>query len=1597
MSQKRVSATVQVTGIIDGENSIRIDLDNQQDIISLDGEGKVRFARTIVVHARIFDGQHRATTGVALDGTESSLRTALTIGDCTPTIFFSQGILTVTWQFAKGMSATAVNKTIALLYNDIRHDATFTLATTDAEILYQLRPSPSEVSFSINEDDNSFTPAYVFLTCGYVKETGSGKTVYDNPNTSKIDSSNYLYYRTRTGNAWGSWQSYSQALRVDSTTEVTDYEFCISSASSAAGVSDSNITDAEVVPVVRGGKNGDGIKKVTRSYAVSSVGSVASDTTEPEHHGSWSSGSPAVSEQYPYLWCREVTEYKYAASVTRYFLVGARGNNGVDAQDIEWAYIRTKNYVAPEIYSDSNYTDSKGRTYTADDHLPRVNGSGRSDIEKNGGTSDYPQCTDDPQGVDDTWKFEWEIKREKGGADSTTGKRNWEAYSGKMTLHNNLSESPLTIDTDNDNDQFGTDSEGKVLTEQVRTANVSMYYGTAVQALTSAPTLALRYDDGTAVENSVATAGVTEVSGSGGTRYMVTVTVKVTPSSASSVPFATHGGLYVDITAVCARGTKNIRFTLEKVMGGAPGINPLIYQLNPTLRVLPFAYNGDALVPASGRRVTVNVLETNGNTTTEKTSAIEGVTYDWGFDSDTKKNTDACAVGTYITITAEQAAAHSLVWLKLSTGDKETIPIVKDGKNGVSGNNAIRFSLDNEHEDFLYDGGSLVAPSGGASSQMRLYDGEVEKTSDATFEIFSVSGTTNSSSGAYVSGSMLYVKNITAASASVVVRAYYNKKYYYAEFTANRVTQDKYDIVLSPSSIAYNSATYQTQRVRVSAKGIGIGGTSITASISSMPHSGNLRAFWAYVSNNGSVGSMSRLSGDAVYKDVTASECANYAGIYFELRWYDNESTSDTATSGYRVCDFETVEIAKAENGADGLNGADGADGTDGADAAKAYATPEVITIPCNEDGSVTGIIEKSITFSMKAGSHSASLTGVTAGTRPTGVTTEAVSASAMKITISTSATAAGMAGGVTFTVNGSYGGKSYSVPVTVGLIGALKGARGEGQKGKAGRFYYYAGEFDRNNTTAAFLVSDSQAPYFKNIEDYYLFDYDVNGYYTMQDMYYIQNNFNLAPWVSMWNDFKYLITEAIFGNYAHFGSFIINRDWMLSQYGILVDNYGNKTTINASNVNTPFSTDGALTLNGNGINNGIIVCKLSFTLSASTTITATITPNSESNYDFGAVGAIDSYALGGATANDIKKNYISLLVKASGTTSATATTTTISAGSHYFYVAYAKDSSTTYGTDQASISLSFASGTVYYDLSVIKITEGMSYSGGSRISIPYGWFDAADPMAETLPSSGYKFVPNYAVDGLTGATYQNSAYVRGEIRASKYYMARQNIVMQNRGTEIVEDINEGVQVVIAESYSTNGTKNKLRLPSAANNAGMVVDIYYAIGAVPSLEYSVAPFRITSVSGEIVAVRTFFTRTDYPTLSYGQHVKVYSNGYSWIVLDDMDSYSSNLRAEVASIIQELRTNILKSLGASYVAFPDNIKTESFILPASPSNGMVIFCKGITSDLTISTLSHPIVWANSRDIQTAANSSVNIGDDSVILVFSAGKWIRFDCY
>lgn len=109
-----------------------------------------------------------------------------------------------------------------------------------------------------------------------------------------------------------------------------------------------------------------------------------------------------------------------------------------------------------------------------------------------------------------------------------------------------------------------------------------------------------------------------------------------------------------------------------------------------------------------------------------------------------------------------------------------------------------------------------------------------------------------------------------------------------------------------------------------------------------------------------------------------------------------------------------------------------------------------------------------------------------------------------------------------------------------------LVGNDGKSIRGKIGRFFYYAGAWNDFASTDSFLVNDAQAPYFAYNSNYWVFNPETNGTYTKQDMGTPSSS---SPnWNLMTSDFKYIITEAIFGSYAHFGSWVFNGDYMLSE-----------------------------------------------------------------------------------------------------------------------------------------------------------------------------------------------------------------------------------------------------------------------------------------------------------------------------------------------------------------------------------------------------------------------------------------------------------------
>ena len=513
-------------------------------------------------------------------------------------------------------------------------------------------------------------------------------------------------------------------------------------------------------------------------------------------------------------------------------------------------------------------------------------------------------------------------------------------------------------------------------------------------------------------------------------------------------------------------------------------------------------------------------------------------------------------------------------------------------------------------------------------------------------------------------------------------------------------------------------------------------------------------------------------------------------------------------TVGGVVVDLETIPLVS-----------DGNKGDAGDSAPAAFASPAQISIPCYSNGNVKAQKITSVIFSLKVGTHTATVTSCADGTKPTGVTVQGQANNAVTITVGTSATASGLSAGVTFTVTGTYDGKTYSATVTVALIGSTQGEQGNpgnpggtGPRGKIGRFFYYAGEFDSSNTTQTFVVNDAQAPYFSHgvnastgLMNCHVYNPTENGTFTMAQMWANSSqSWNNAPWEVMTNDFKYLITQAIFGQYAHLGSFIVNGDWLISQYG----------TINGSSSTsyTKFYPE---------FIHGCSLCK-SF------------------DVDVNYIIAGSAYFIGGKT----------YYIKVSGSS--------FSSGSQLNVRMY--DGSSNVGAT-LNLTSSSPSGTITFT----PTTSGTYYlradcqSGG---------------MTAKLTSYVDCFVPNYAVDGSSGKTYQTQIYASGGLRSPFTYMTS--------GGSFTTDFNDNVAV-----YS--GSETSYSLPWDASQSGrkVVITNYYWNG-----NYSTSSgfAKITAPSGKyfyedgITKSTLKLSREAVELLGYGDA----SNFYGWVVLKRID-------------------------------------------------------------------------------------------------------------
>lgn len=462
--------------------------------------------------------------------------------------------------------------------------------------------------------------------------------------------------------------------------------------------------------------------------------------------------------------------------------------------------------------------------------------------------------------------------------------------------------------------------------------------------------------------------------------------------------------------------------------------------------------------------------------------------------------------------------------------DYETVPISKVA-NGTDGANSIHADLDNEYEDMVYnDAGQRVSHV--ITSQARLYDGAQDVTSSAevtwnisddgtTWKAPTVPTSTNASAYISASGELrveaLYVDNV-----KIKVRALYHSEYYYAEFTANKINQDRYSLTLSQNSISYNPADYTAKDIVIGAQrldvqgntvAIGFGAYNNKSKISTTTNKGYLRMFVYLIKDNVTGFSAAQLSDTY---SVTTLIADYFDALRFELRKYDDPNAGND--ENYTVVDNETVPISKVANGVKAPY--------------SVYYYARYDSRAANAStGEPTGNMDSSVGWAQQA---------------PAPVS------------------------GYPYIWQKILAYNSSDVLQSTSYV-CLTGAKGDtGGQGHTGRFFYYKGEYD---STETYRIEESQAPYVKYNDEFWMLDYHGSEPpylpWPTDGHPVAPSDSSNNPWTKMASEQQYYIARAFFGDFAHLGSFIISGDWMLSQYGTYKPDANTTIIVNDDNILT--------------------------------------------------------------------------------------------------------------------------------------------------------------------------------------------------------------------------------------------------------------------------------------------------------------------------------------------------------------------------------------------------------------------------------------------
>lgn len=293
---------------------------------------------------------------------------------------------------------------------------------------------------------------------------------------------------------------------------------------------------------------------------------------------------------------------------------------------------------------------------------------------------------------------------------------------------------------------------------------------------------------------------------------------------------------------------------------------------------------------------------------------------------------------------------------------------------------------------------------------------------------------------------------------------------------------------------------------------------------------------------------------DVVFRKDSGIHSNDDCGFYHIRN--QQETVTPISSKNLWKCWGVVIDGVLNENGWQGPVRIDGEDGKDGQDAITLLATTVLFNVPCDEEGcaerdvTLVSYVQMlygetpmpiSVSLDDDESDFEATISAVTGST-----TVKKISVSVTKDTLITADSH------MVFDVTGTHEGISYTRTLNIPIIGNRKGATGE--QGHVGKMFYMSGDYPDGGGLYESSEWVTPVVHVKNgtTDEWYWLDAGTNVIPGTDPQEYYAPASNSPVWKKAFSEYKVVLTEALFADFASLGSGIVSGDYLFSKHGTI-------------------------------------------------------------------------------------------------------------------------------------------------------------------------------------------------------------------------------------------------------------------------------------------------------------------------------------------------------------------------------------------------------------------------------------------------------------